>query len=83
MMLGREKARLDNRYRHASWLRLYAIKLSAGIYIITGDAIKLTATMQERQHTLNELAKMEKVRNFLIKENIIDEDGFADYLREL
>ncbi len=83
MLLGKEKARLDNRKRHASWLRIYAIKLSQGIYIITGGAIKLTATMQERKHTLNELEKMEQVRNFLISENIADEDSFEDYLREL
>ncbi len=83
MLLGKEKAKLDGRRRHASWLRIYAIKLSEGVYIITGGAIKLTATMQERQHTLDELAKMERVRNFLISENIADEESFEDYLREL
>lgn len=83
MLLGKEKARLDGRCRHASWLRIYAIKLSQGVYIITGGAIKLTATMQERQHTLEELSKMECVRNFLISENIADEDSFVDYLKEL
>lgn len=83
MLLGKEKARLDARRRHVSWLRIYAIKLSEGVYIITGGAIKLTATMQERQHTLDELAKMERVRNFLISENIADEESFEDYLREL
>lgn len=29
-----------------------------GCYIITGGAIKLTRTMQEREHTLKELSKM-------------------------
>lgn len=83
VLLGKEKAKLENRPTHASWLRIYAIKLSGGIYIITGGAIKLTATMQERQHTIDELRKMEMVRNFLLDENIIDDDGFEDYLREL
>lgn len=83
MLLGKEKARMNRRPRHPSWLRIYAIKLAKGVYIITGGAIKLTATMQERQHTLDELAKMEQVRNFLISENIIDDDSFADYLSEL
>ncbi len=83
MLLGKEKAKMDNRGYHASWLRIYAIKLSQGIYIITGGAIKLTRSMQERQHTLNELVKMESVRNFLIKENIVDELSFDDYLKEL
>ncbi|MGL5937667.1 MAG: hypothetical protein ACRCY5_02955 [Phocaeicola sp.] len=82
-LLGKEKAKVENRPSHTSWLRIYAIKLSKGIYIITGGAIKLTATMQERLHTVEELRKMELVRNFLLEENIIDNDGFEDYLREL
>lgn len=80
MTLGKEKARLKKRPSHASWLRIYAIKLEPGIYIVTGGAIKLTATMQERAHTLEELNKMEKVRSFLIAESIYDADGLADYL---
>ena len=58
VVLGKEKARLKERIgNHASWLRIYALKLTSGIYIITGGTIKLTATMQERQHTLNELQR--------------------------
>lgn len=79
MLLGKEKGRPH----HRSWLRLYAIKLNAGIYIITGGAIKLTRTMQEREHTLQELEKMEKVRNFLIREGVFDEDSFDDYQKEV
>ena len=62
---------------------MYAIKLSMGIYIITGGAIKLTKTMQEREHTLQELEKMEKVRNLLIQEHVFDEDSFTDYQQEV
>ncbi len=83
MLLGKEKARLKNTPKHASWLRLYAIKLEPGIYIITGGAIKLTRTMQEREHTLVELARMEKVRNFLLENDIVDMDSFNDYQQEL
>lgn len=83
MVLWKEKAKVNNRRQHASWLRIYAIKLSDGIYIITGGAVKLTPTMQERQHTLDELVKMEKVRNFLLSENIVDSEGFVDYFSEL
>lgn len=82
MLLGKEKARLRNIHRHASWLRIYAIKLESGIYIITGGAIKLTRTMQEREHTLVELARMEKVRRFMIESGISDMDSFNDYIRE-
>ncbi len=83
MLLGKEKARLRNTPRHASWLRIYAIKLEPGIYVITGGAIKLTRTMQEREHTLVELARMEKVRRFLLDNDIADKDSFVDYLNEL
>lgn len=64
-------------------LRIYAIKLDPGIYIITGDAIKLTRTMQEREHTLVELAKMERVRRYMLDNNIVDMDAFQDYLNEI
>lgn len=83
MLLGKEKARLRNTARHASWLRIYAIKLEPGIYIITGGAIKLPRTMQEREHTLVELARMEKVRRFLIDNGISNMDSFTDYLTEI
>ena len=83
MLLGKEKARLCNTTKHASWLRIYAIKLDPGIYIITGGAIKLTRTMQEREHTLVELARMEKVRRFLLDNDIVDMDSFKDYQQEL
>lgn len=78
MLLGREKAK--GRFRtHASWLRLYAIRLESGRYIMTGGAIKLTATMQEREHTLEELNKMNRVRNYLISLGIFDFNSFEDY----
>lgn len=80
MTLAREKAKIQRRQRHASWLRIYAIRFEPGIYIVTGGAIKLTATMQEREHTIQELANMEKVRNFLLSESIYDAEGLADYL---
>ena len=82
-MLQKEKARLKRKYGHSSWLRPYASKLVSGVYIITGGAIKLTATMQEREHTSRELAKLERVRNFLLQENVIDDTGFIDYMTEL
>lgn len=83
IILGKEKAKIKNRPQHASWLRIYAIKLEPGCYIITGGAIKLTRTMQEREHTLAELNKMEEVRRYLLNEGTIDADGFVDYLSEI
>jgi len=83
MMLQKEKARLKRKYGHSSWLRLYAIKLIQGNYIITGGAIKLTATMQEREHTRQELVKIDRVRRYLLEEGIIDDEGFIEYISEL
>lgn len=80
MLLGKEKARLKRTARHSSWLRIYAIKLSQGVYVITGGAIKLTLKMEERSHTKAELEKLEKVRRFLLNEDIIDDDSFIDYV---
>lgn len=78
VLLGREKVK--GRYRtHVSWLRLYAIRLESGRYIITGGAIKLTATMREREHTLTELTRLNKVRDYLISLGIFDYKGFEDY----
>ena len=82
MMLSKEKARLKNRPRHASWLRIYAIKLNPGIYVITGGAIKLTRNMQEREHTLKELEKMEKIRQYLVANKVVDDDSFIDFIKE-
>lgn len=82
-LLGKEKARLKKLVGRSSWLRIYAIKLAKGVYIVTGGAIKLTATMQEREHTAAELVKIEKVRNFLLNERIVDDDSFIEYIAEL
>ncbi len=82
-MLQKEKVRPQRVIRHSSWLRLYAIKLTPGVYIITGGTIKLTATMQEREHTSHELVKLDRVRRFLLEENIIDDEGFIEYMSEL
>ena len=78
MLLSREKAKGKRAATHNSWLRIYAIKLEKGIYLITGGAIKLTHLMAEREHTLNELKIMEMVRNYLLENGIIDADGIKE-----
>lgn len=83
ILLGKEKARLKRVERHSSWLRIYAIKLSVGVYVITGGAIKLTLKMEDREHTKLELVKMEKVRSFLLNENVIDDDSFIEYMNAI
>ena len=80
--LTREKARNWDRERHASWLRIYAIRLEKGIYVVTGGAIKLTPTMQERPHTKAELDKMDKCREYLKSNGVFDQESFIDYINE-
>ncbi|MBO4426967.1 MAG: hypothetical protein J5771_00580 [Bacteroidales bacterium] len=83
MLLGKEKAKGFKMSGHPSWLRLYALKLEPQSYVITGGAIKLTHTMNERQHTIEELQKMERVRNFLIENGVVDLEGIKDYNNEI
>lgn len=80
--LTREKARNWDRDRHASWLRIYAIRIEPNVYIVTGGTIKLTATMQEREHTQIKLNKLNACRNYLQQNGIFDKDSFVDFLEE-
>lgn len=61
-----------------NWLRIYALKIEPNAYIIIGGTIKLTRTMQEREHTQNELNKIEKCRQYLLSEGIIDIEGITE-----
>lgn len=79
MLLSREKAKGKRQSGHPSWLRIYAIKLDPKVYLVTGGAIKLTPTMNEREHTRMELQRMDKVRNYLIDNGIVDAEGIVDY----
>jgi hypothetical protein len=62
-----------------SWLRLYGLRLAEGVYIITGGAIKLTATMEEREHTVKELAKISRCRDFCKDHEILDEGDISNF----
>lgn len=64
--------------RRKSWLRVYAIRIAPNLFVITGGAIKLTQTMSERPHTLKELNKLERVRDFLKEEGLLDESDFEN-----
>ena len=80
MVLSREKAKGARRFGHASWLRIYALKFEPDTYLITGGTIKLTRTMEEREHTRQELIRLAQVRDFLLEQGAVDLDGFKDYL---
>lgn len=80
--LSREKARNWDRNRHASWLRIYAIRLEPNVYVVTGGAIKLTRTMQEREHTALELLKLNRCKDYLKSNGVFDQDSFIELSNE-
>lgn len=63
-----------------SWLRVYAIRIEENLFIITGGAIKLTKTMNERPHLMAELDKMEAVKLWLIENQVIDLDSLIEFM---
>lgn len=71
----RSKAKGDN---YKSWLRIYAIKIEDNVYVVTGGAIKLTRTMQEREHTNRELEKFKRCIDFLREQGITDIEGIKE-----
>jgi hypothetical protein len=54
-----------------SWLRLYAIRITDNMYVITGGAIKLTENMNTRTHLKEELYKLKLALQFLRDNNSI------------
>lgn len=65
MAQQKSKARVRN-----GWLRLYAIRLTANCFIVTGGAVKLSLDMR-KPHLAHELHKLELTKRFL-KNNHID-----------
>jgi hypothetical protein len=63
-------------------LRIYAIRLEANVYIVTGGAIKLTHLMQDKEHTVLELEKLNKCKAFLKLNGVFDKESFVDLNKE-
>lgn len=57
------------RIRKGSWLRVYAIRVDLNTYVVCGGAIKLTKTMNTRNHLKLELEKLEFTKNYLLGES--------------
>lgn len=57
------------RVRKDSWLRVYAIRVDLNTFVVCGGAIKLTKTMNTRDHLILELEKLEFTKNYLTGES--------------
>ena len=68
---SRRKARNWGRKDHVSWLRLYAIKLSPGVYVITGGSIKLVGKMQDAPAVNKELERLNEVKQYFIDRGVL------------
>lgn len=65
-----------------NYLRLYAIKIDDNCFVITGGAIKFHHLMEDRPHTLKELEKINRCRDFFKNNGIFDSDSFFEFLNE-
>lgn len=62
----KDKVKVDGK---KTWLRLYAIRIEANIFVVCGGTIKLRKTLNDRDYLLQELAKLEITRNHLFDED--------------
>lgn len=65
-----------------SFLRLYAIQIDTGTYLVTGGAIKLVRATQESEILMEEEQKMKNVRNYLKNKGVFDNDSFQELKTE-
>lgn len=62
------------------WLRIYAIRIEANCYLITGGLIKFTDTMQGSSYGKTELQVIKRVKDFLKSKNINTKQNLIDYI---
>ena len=60
-------------------IRLYAIRIHKNLFVITGGVIKLVGQMGEHEDTVEELRKLDKVRDFLKANNLTTADDLIYY----
>jgi hypothetical protein len=69
------KSKAYGKTKH-SWLRLYAIQLAPNHYVVSGGAIKLTETMNERNHLKHELDKLNATAEYLKEVGLITDEDY-------
>ena len=60
-----------------SWLRIYAVRISSECFVVSGSAIKLTASMGDRDHTAIQLKKLKITAAYLKENDLLDEEDFG------
>ncbi|EIJ38124.1 MULTISPECIES: calponin homology domain-containing protein [Galbibacter] len=63
-------------------LRLYAIKIDTNCFLITGGAIKMSLKMKDHPNTREELNKIERVKEMLKENDVIDRESFYEFKNE-
>lgn len=71
----KDKVKVDGK---KTWIRLYAIRIEANLFVVSGGAIKLRKTLNDRNYLLKELDKLE-----ITRKHLMDEDSDALELFEL
>lgn len=72
----KDKVKIEGR---KTWIRLYAIRIDANLFVVCGGAIKLRKTLNDRAYLLKELEKLEITRAFLKDEDNDDLELFELY----
>ena len=62
----KDKVKVDGK---KTWIRLYAIRIDANLFVVCGGAIKLRKTLNDRTYLLNELEKLKITRSYLMDED--------------
>lgn len=62
--------------RKKTWLRLYAIRVTSELFVICGSAIKLTKKIQDREHTMLQLTKLEATKTFLKEIGLFSDEDY-------
>lgn len=78
-VLSRQKGK-----KKGSELRIYAIKIEKGLYVVTGGAIKFSSNFKMSDHpdTAAELINLRKAQDFLTSNGVVDDLGFFEFINE-
>ncbi len=70
---------LEENKAKESWLRIYAIRVDSNLFVVSGGAIKLVQTMNEREHLMEEMSKLKLVQAFLSDDENLELIPFEMY----